>query len=115
MTELGLEFSPREQVILDVQSAIKKPDWSALRSLDGALAEIAPGDLFYGFAIQARISWRLETGTAVRAREALALADALLTRQRVGEIYLLRARAGAIAGDKKLAWAAHELGLPPLA
>ena len=43
-----------------------------------------------------------------RSREALVLIDELLTRQRRSEFFFQRARAGAIAGDKKLAWAALE-------
>lgn len=108
ISELGLPFSEREQVVLDTQAAIENRDWAAVRDLDEALARIAPGEFNYGFAVQARSGWRIEEGTPERGLEALALVDELLTRQRLGEIYFLRARAGAIAGDTKLAWATLE-------
>ena len=108
ISELGLPFSETEQVVLDAQAAIENRDWQAVQALDGALAEIRPGDFFYGFAAQARAGWRIDAATPERGREAIVLIDELLTRQRLGEFFFQRARAGAIAGDKQLAWAALE-------
>jgi spermidine synthase len=106
--EPEIDWTQAEQVALDAQNARAADEWKALTGLDQQLGEIAPGNPLYGTAVIARAQWRLSTGEKAKAQEAIDLLDALLTRQRTGDTYLLRAQAGAIAGDMKLAWAALE-------
>lgn len=103
---LGFAPTPKERLILDARDTVERNDVKALEDLDEALAEFSPGDLLHEIAAQARIAWRIEEGSEARAREALELVDVLLTRSRTGENYLARARAGALLGDKAIAWAA---------
>ncbi len=104
--ELDIRLNEVEQLVVDTQAAIAARDWDTVVALDEPLSRIAPGDLMFDFATRTRTAWRLKEGTPSRGREALVLIDELLTRQRTGESYFQRARAGSIVGDKKMAWAA---------
>jgi len=106
LAELAAPITEREQIIIDTRLALERNDWEALRGMDAGLAQFEKGDLLYGLATRARARWRIEIATPSRGREAVEMLDGLLTRQRTGDVYLDRARAGAVAGDQKLAWAA---------
>ncbi len=101
-------LTSEERTVRAAQRNASAGAWEEVAALDVRLARVVPGDLLYGTATLARARWRLATGDAARAREAIELLDALLTRQRTSDIYLLRALAGAKAGDARLAWAALE-------
>jgi spermidine synthase len=104
--ELGLELDEAERAILASFDALERSDWASLRALDESLAAIAPGHLLFPQAARARTLWRVEIGSAGDGTEAIEIVDGLLTRQRTPSHYLLRARAAALAGQEKLAWAA---------
>jgi tetratricopeptide (TPR) repeat protein len=108
LDERDLPPTADERVLIETLAAIDARDWDRVRALEDALAEIPPGHLLFDVAAQARAAWRLEQRDPALAREALDLIDELLTRQRTGENYFQRARAGAVLGDDKLAWAALE-------
>lgn len=103
---LGLSWRGHETVLLEAIERATASDWTGLRALDADLARLEPGALLHGLASRLRIRWRLELGEPELAREALEIVDVLLTRERIGEHYLLRARAGANAGEPAIAWAA---------
>ena len=118
---IEIAWSTHEQTLLDAQDFASKTEWDRVRALDAALAAIPPGDLLYGAAVGLRARARLSTNTAADALEAIDLLDAALTRERTGNFYVLRASAGAVAGNFKLAWAGIEhiatsrFGTPPVA
>ncbi|MFK7897138.1 MAG: fused MFS/spermidine synthase [Myxococcota bacterium] len=99
-------LSPREQAALKASERMAESDWAGLRAIDGELAQIQPGDLLFDGVYRARTAWRIEIGDAEQGREALVLIDRLLTRQRTPDHYFMRAKAGARAGELKIAWAA---------
>ncbi|MEZ4332782.1 MAG: fused MFS/spermidine synthase [Myxococcota bacterium] len=99
-------LSPSERTLLAASERIRAQDWAGLTALDDALARVGPGELLFGSAVRARVAWRFEGQDPTRAREAIALIDQLLTRERTPDHYFLRARAGALAGDPAIAWAA---------
>jgi len=108
---LGTSGAPpnaQEQLMIEALAALESHDWARLRGIENELARIAPGDLLFDVSSQARAAWRLEEREPELAHEALTLIDELLTRQRTGENYFQRARAGALLGDDKVAWAALE-------
>ncbi len=100
----GLDEASRAVAV--AASRIAKGDWEGTRALDETLARVRPGALLFANAAGARARWRIAIGDADDAREAIRIVDELLTRQRVPRHYLLRAAAGAKAGDEKIAWAA---------
>ena len=73
-------------------------------ALEG-LAGFAPGDFGGGLAHRLRALWRIESGNAGRAAEAIAILDRILTRQRSPEHYFQRLRAAANARDEAKVWA----------
>ena len=62
--------------------------------------------LLFGPAARARVHWRLATGDQALGREALAIVDQLLSRERSPVHVLLRAAAGGAAMEHEIAWAA---------
>ncbi len=103
----GLDAS--EQALMRALGRAQAGDWEAVRALDPELERVGPGHLAFAQATQLRVGWRLETADPLRAGEALGLVDALLSRQRTADHYLLRARAAAAAGRPTLAWAALDV------
>jgi len=95
-----------ESTILRAQSLMAANDWGAVRELDAALARVRPGSLLFGNASLIRVHWRLSLEREADGLEAIAIIDELLTRQRTAVHFLLRASAGALVNDRKLAWAA---------
>lgn len=105
----GLEFtdwSPAERAVIAAYRHVAAKQWDAVRELDADLASLRPGALLYDSAARARAGWRIEGGRRDDNREAIAIIDELLTRQRTPDHYLMRAKAGRAVGDTKLAWAA---------
>ncbi|HPG27747.1 MAG TPA: fused MFS/spermidine synthase, partial [Myxococcota bacterium] len=97
-----------ERTVYAANLRLAESDWAGVRALDDALATIRPGALLHGSAARARILWRLEAGEGAEAREALAIVDELLTRERTSDHYYLRAVAAHRMGDDGMAWAALE-------
>jgi spermidine synthase len=97
-----------EQFILHANRLLLAHDWAGLRRIDSQLAQIPAGSLLFGSAVRARVGWRIAIGNQSDGRQAIAIIDTLLTRHRTGNHFLLRASAGALAGDTKIAWAAIE-------
>jgi spermidine synthase len=107
----GVDLDPTqldgpEQALGRALDRAQAEDWEAVRALDPELEAVGPGHLAFAQATQLRVGWRLQSGDRLRADEALALVDRLLSRQRTADHYLLRDRAAAAAGRPALAWAA---------
>jgi hypothetical protein len=106
-------FGESEQLIFHANRLLLANDWSGLKGIDSELARIPAGALLFGSAVRARVGWRLAIGKPADGRDAIAIIDTLLTRQRNGNHFLLRASAGALAGESKIAWAAIEEAVGP--
>jgi hypothetical protein len=111
LDSLGPEdrLSRQERTLLEARRRTESKDWQGIRALDQDLASFAPSDLPYSYAARLRVLWRLETGEATRAAEAIGIVDTLLSRERSPEHYLLRARAAAAAEQEAAAWAALDV------
>jgi len=101
-------LTENEIAVQEANRALENNDWPALRALDDRLSRVRPGDLLFASAARARVQWRISDGTREEGREGLEIIDTLLTRQRVPLHVLLRASAGAVAGNSKIAWASLE-------
>jgi hypothetical protein len=101
-------LSKAEDVVLRANLLLKTNDWSGVRELDAALAEIPPGSFLFESASRARVQWRISLENSADGLQAIAIIDELLSRQRTPTHFLLRAAAGALAGNEPLAWAALE-------
>jgi spermidine synthase len=106
-------LSKIDQIVLRANERIAAKDWLGLQRLDAELAQARAGSLLFDSAVRARVLWRLAVGDEADGRDAIEILDALLTRQRTANHYLLRASAGRLAGDSKLAWAAIEEAIRP--
>jgi spermidine synthase len=95
-----------ETVVLRANLLVKAGDWNGVRELDPELAEIRPGTHLFPSATRARVQWRISLGNPDDGLAAIEIIDELLSRQRTPTHFLLRAEAGILANDKKLAWAA---------
>ena len=105
----GLEsiaWQPTERTVIEAQRLARDRRWDDVAALDDALGRIAPGDLLFSTASSLRALWRIATDDPARGDEALVIIDTLLTRDRKGEHFLLRAQAGGVAGRPAIAWAA---------
>jgi hypothetical protein len=101
-------LSQAERIVLRANSMVEESDWIGVRDLDASLAEIPPGSLLFASANRARVWWRISLRDAAEGLQAVTIIDELLTRQRTPTHFLLRATAGSLAGNQKLAWAALE-------
>ncbi len=108
LESIELGWNERERSVLEARRAAANSDAAAIRRLDAALAKIEPDDHLYGVAARMRATARIASGDTQADREALSIVDALLTRERNGENYLLRAHAGAAAERTDIAWATLE-------
>lgn len=99
-------LSPEEKALIEANRALRAKNWKAIEALDGELARYTPGDFAFGSATRARVAWRVEGDDAAEGQRAIALVDQLLTRERSPDHYFLRAKAGRLAGDTAIAWAA---------
>lgn len=99
-------LSPTESVLMQANAALRAEDWKAIAALDAELARIEPGTLGFGSAVRARTAWRIEGNDPAEGLAAIGLIDTLLTRERTPDHYFMRAKAGALAGDPAIAWAA---------
>ncbi len=102
-----------ERVVLRANKWIASKDWIGLSRLDSQLARVRAGSLLFGSAVRARVLWRIAIGDESDGREAIEIIDTLLTRQRTANHYLMRASAGRLAKDPKIAWAAIEAAIRP--
>ncbi|MFP6654683.1 MAG: fused MFS/spermidine synthase [Myxococcota bacterium] len=100
-------------IVFRANRLVAKQDWSGLKDMDVALSKAEAGSLLFGSAVRARVQWRLSIGDESDGRKAIEIIDTLLTRQRTAIHFLLRASAGALASDTKVAWAALEEALRP--
>jgi hypothetical protein len=108
---IGSELDPttlsaQEAALVKANGALRSQDWKAIAELDATLAEIQPGDLLFSSASRARAAWRIEGQDPTEGHAAIAIIDRLLSRERTPDHYLMRARAGYLAGDPAIAWAA---------
>jgi hypothetical protein len=99
-------LSDAETVLQQVNVLRQANDWVGIREIDAALAKFHPGSLLFASANRARVQWRILLGDAADGLRAIAIIDELLSRQRTPAHFLLRASAGILAKDEKLAWAA---------
>ena len=96
---LPVGLTDTDRAVIDASVLASQGAWDRVGELDPVLARMDPRNPIYADSVRLRIRWRLETGDAVRAREALGLVDAMLPT--VGHITdrLLRARAAALLGE----------------
>ena len=88
------------RVLLAGMERLEAKDFAGLEALEAALAGIsAPGDPLWPAALRLRAAWRTASGDPARAREAVALLDALPAGVLDRFDYLERARATQVAGD----------------
>ncbi len=99
-------LTPEEATVAKANERLRAQDWAGLAELDEALATIHPGDLLFGAATRARVAWRIEGQDPAAGLAAIPIIDRLLTRERTPDHYFMRAKAGALAGDDAIAWAA---------
>ncbi len=107
----GVESLPADAAwaaVLRAGESARRSDWQAVAALDAQLAQVRPGDPFFGRAAGLRATWRVETGDAAHGAEALAIVDTAIARGGQHALYLLRARAGLTAGRPQAAWLALE-------
>ncbi len=108
---IGNELDPTtlsadESALVRANERLRSQDWKGIAELDAALAAIQPGDLKFSAAARARAAWRIESQDPEEARAAIPIIDQLLSRERTPDHYFLRAKAGYLAGDLPVAWAA---------
>jgi len=103
-----INLTENEKVVLRANVLMKIGDWDGGRALDIALSKIQPGSHLFGSASRVRAQWRISIGDEDDGRKAIAIIDELLSRQRTPAHFLLRAEAGRLANDPKVAWAALE-------
>jgi tetratricopeptide (TPR) repeat protein len=84
--------------VLRAGESARGGDWQEVAALDARLAQVRPGDPYFGSAAGLRATWRIETGGAARGAEALEIVDVVLARGGQPRLYLLRARAALAAG-----------------
>ena len=99
-------LSPLETALVQANAALRARDWKAIAELDASLATVQPGDLMFSAAARARAAWRIEGPDPEQGRAAIAIIDQLLSRERTPDHYFMRAKAGHLAGDPAIAWAA---------
>lgn len=99
-------FTPAESAVARANERLRDQDWKSLAALDAELAAIHPGDLLFGAATRARAAWRIEGQDPADGLAAIPIIDRLLSRERTPDHYFMRAKAGALAGDPAIAWAA---------
>jgi hypothetical protein len=99
-------LSPTEAALVKANAALRAQDWAAIEAVDRELAQIRPGELGFSSAARARAAWRIEGKDPAEGRAAIAIIDQLLSRERTPDHYFMRAKAGQVAGDPAIAWAA---------
>jgi hypothetical protein len=104
-------LTPREQSIAAAWRLARAKDFASIRALESGLSEWRAGDILYEDALRLRVAWRLATGEATHAREALEMNSTILYGTRTPRDYLQRAQAAQLAHDTDSAWGAlEELG-----
>lgn len=76
-----------------------------VRPLEEALAAIPAHATLHDTALRLRVGWRLASGDAARAREAIAMLDTHMAESATPRDALLRARLGIAAGDAPVVFA----------
>lgn len=108
------DFSGLERIVFRANQLVSEKDWDGLKQMDADLARIPASSLLFGSAARARVQWRVTIGDPPDGRRAIEIIDRLLTRQRTAMHFLLRAYAGALAGDLEIAWAAIDHATGPV-
>ena len=104
IVEASLASTPEELALEQAARAGSEGRWEAVRELDGPLSELPDRHLAFPEAARLRVDWRLASGSAVHAVEALELVDSILrTGWRDGDLFR-RARAAEQAGRSDVAW-----------
>jgi len=98
-------LSKTDAALISAEQAIANGNMAAVAAVDEGLSKIGPGNTLYAQATRARTIWRINSGDPDDARTAIALLDALLSRERSANHFLWRAQAAAKAGEKSIAWA----------
>lgn len=106
LESLAVDLGDPAAALIEAWRADARGDLEALRSLEGRLARVGPGEVLYPSALRMRISWRLEDPTPERAREALQLADLLVPAAGNPGDWMLRVRAVAASSDARATEAA---------
>jgi len=101
-----ITLSPVEAALVKANAALRAQEWTTIAEVDAVLATIQPGDLLFSSAARARAAWRIESRDPAQGLAAIPIIDSLLSRERTPDHYFLRAKAGQIAGDPAIAWAA---------
>jgi spermidine synthase len=99
-------LSEIERTVVRANALVATSNWTSLREMDDELAKTPPDSLLFPSAARARAQWRISLADPADGQDAIEIIDSLLTRQRSPTHFLLRASAGALAGDDALAWAA---------
>ncbi len=74
-------------------------EWGGVQALEPRLAGVSPRDAAFGDALRLRAAWRMASGDASAAVEALGLLDRVLPLSLDPNDYLQRANAALVAGD----------------
>jgi spermidine synthase len=98
-------LSPRERALVEASRLQRGGELATIAPLDPELARFEPGELAHPYAARLRAAWRLASGEASRADEAMVILDELGVRQFRPELLLMRARAAVLAGRHDAAWA----------
>ncbi len=101
-------LTPREQTIAAALRAAAQGEFASIQEYDAGLAAWQPGDILYEDALRLRVDWRIATGDAALAQEALEMNTTILYGTRMPRDFLQRARAAQIAGNPTFAWGALE-------
>ena len=98
--------APEYQAIAEGWRLAGAGDWRGTRRLEPRLEGIGPRHPLYVAAVRLRVRWRIDSGDADLAREALDLLSPLLAPIPRARDLLLRARAGAATGEPRISLAA---------
>ena len=92
-------YDDHEQAYVDASIRSQEFGWSAVEPLDDALAAIDPTHPLFLDTVVFRVKWRIESGDAALAREAISILDDAYTASRFNRLLVLRSSAATVAGD----------------
>jgi spermidine synthase len=95
----GLAPDASEAAVIEATRADREGSWEALAAIDDRLAAIAPEAPLHVDATLYRVGWRIRSGDAGRAQEAIELIDDLLRTGASNALLELRADAASVRHD----------------